>query len=166
MGKIKTLIQRGEPMPEGWMVGRDGKPLTDPTRHKEGLMLPIGGPKGFGLSVAVGLLAGVLNGAAFGADVVDFTTDTTSPTNTGQFVAAIDIAAFTEPATFAATTARVFEEFRSAAPLPGHEPIRLPGEGRESLRAARETEGIALHPSLLAALTELAAEFGLAPPAG
>ena len=166
MGKIKTLIQRGEPMPEGWMVGRDGKPLTDPTRHKEGLMLPIGGPKGFGLSVAVGLLAGVLNGAAFGADVVDFTTDTTSPTNTGQFVAAIDIAAFTEPATFAATTARVFEEFRSAAPLPGHDPIRLPGEGRESLRAARETEGIALHPSLLAALTELAAEFGLAPPAG
>lgn len=165
MGKIKTLIQRGAPMPEGWLVGRDGQPLTDPTRHKEGLMLPIGGPKGFGLSVAIGLLAGVLNGAAFGADVVDFTTDTTSPTNTGQFVAAIDIAAFTDPATFAATTSRVFEEFRSATPLPGHDPIRLPGEGREAQRAAREAEGIALHPSLLAALTELAAEFGLAPPA-
>ena len=97
VGKIKTLAQRGEPMPEGWMVGRDGKPLTDPNRRDEGFLLPIGGAKGYGLAMAIGLLAGVLNGAAFGSDVVDFTTDTTSPTNTGQFVAAIDIAAFGDP---------------------------------------------------------------------
>ena len=43
-------------------------------------MLPIGGPRGFGLSVAIGLMAGVLNGAAFGSDVVDFTRDTSSAT--------------------------------------------------------------------------------------
>lgn len=80
MGKIKQLIQRGEQMPEGWMVGQDGAPLTDPTRHSQGYMLPIGGPRGFGLSVAIGLMAGVLNGAAFGSDVVDFTRDTSSAT--------------------------------------------------------------------------------------
>ena len=94
MGKIKILLQQGQPMPEGWMVGRDGQPLTDPARKSEGFLLPIGGPKGFGLSVAIGLMAGVLNGAAFGSDVVDFTSDTTSPTNTGQFVMALDPAAF------------------------------------------------------------------------
>jgi len=66
VGKIRTLAQRGESMPEGWMVARDGKPLTDPKRQSEGLMLPIGGPKGYGLAMALGLLAGSLNGAAFG----------------------------------------------------------------------------------------------------
>ena len=64
VGKIKLLAQRGEPMPEGWMVGRDGKPLTDPARRDEGFLLPIGGAKGYGLGLAIGLLAGVLNGAA------------------------------------------------------------------------------------------------------
>lgn len=164
VGKIKTLIQRGQMMPEGWMVGRDGQPLTDPARHKEGFLLPIGGPKGYGLSVAIGLLAGVLNGAAFGADVVDFSADTTSPTNTGQFVAAIDIAAFGDPAAFAATAARVFADLRASDPLPGHDPVRIPGDGREAARAARLAAGIALHPGLKSELDGIAAELGLDPP--
>jgi LDH2 family malate/lactate/ureidoglycolate dehydrogenase len=78
MGKVKTLIQQSQPMPEGWMVGRDGAPPTDPNKKSEGFLLPIGGAKGFGLSMAIGLMAGVLNSAAFGSDVVDFTNDTTS----------------------------------------------------------------------------------------
>lgn len=163
VGKIKTLIQRGQMMPEGWMVGRDGEPLTDPARHKDGFLLPIGGPKGYGLSIAIGLLAGVLNGAAFGSDVVDFSADTTSPTNTGQFVAAIDIAAFTDPETFAATAARVFAELRASEPLPGHDPVRIPGDGREAARAARLAEGIALHPGLKRELDSIALELGLDP---
>lgn len=163
VGKIKTLAQRGEPMPDGWMVGRDGKPLTDPTRRDEGFLLPIGGPKGYGLALAIGLLAGTLNGAAFGSDVVDFTNDTTSPTNTGQFVAAIDIAAFGDPAAFAATTMRVLDEMRASPPLPGHDPVRVPGDGREARRARGLAEGIALHPSLRADLDRLANDLAIAP---
>lgn len=154
MGKIKVLAQRGEAMPEGWMVGRDGRPLTDPARRGEGFLLPIGGAKGFGLSVAIGLLAGVLDGAAFGSDVVDFTSDTTSETNTGQFVAAIDIAAFTDPEVFARRAASVFAEMRASEPLPGRPasgrgqggihrgtaragPVPQPGSGPRSLGAIR-----------------------------
>jgi LDH2 family malate/lactate/ureidoglycolate dehydrogenase len=48
MGKVKTKMQRGEPLPEGWMVDREGKPLTDSKRGYEGLLLPIGGYKGYG----------------------------------------------------------------------------------------------------------------------
>ncbi|MEO1093214.1 MAG: Ldh family oxidoreductase, partial [Pseudomonadota bacterium] len=127
MGKIKTLAQRGEAMPEGWMVGRDGLPLTDPARRSEGFMLPIGGPKGFGLSVAIGLLAGVLNQAAFGSEVIDFTNESQSVSNTGQFVAAIDIAAFGPLDTFTAAAGRAFAEMRASQPLPGHASVRLPG---------------------------------------
>jgi len=163
VGKIKTLAQRGEPMPEGWMVGRDGKPLTDPTRLDEGFLLPIGGGKGYGLSMAIGLLAGVLNGAAFGSDVVDFTSDTTSPTNTGQFVAAIDIAAFGHPATFTASATRAFAEMRASPPLPGHDPVRVPGDGRDAARAARLETGVTLHPALRADLDRLAKDLGVTP---
>ena len=162
VGRIKLLAQRGEPMPEGWMVGRDGRPLTDPARRDEGFLLPIGGAKGYGLGLAIGLLAGVLNGAALGSDVVDFTRDTVSPTNTGQFVAAIDIAAFGDPAAFAAAAARVFAELRASPPLPGHDPVRIPGDGRGAARARRAAEGLPLNPGLRGELAAIAAELGIA----
>lgn len=164
MGKIKTLLQQGEPMPEGWMVGRDGKPLTDPARKSEGFLLPIGGPKGFGLSVAIGLMAGVLNGAAFGSDVVDFTSDTTSSTNTGQFVMALNPAAFGIGDDFGKAAARVFAEMRASQPLPGHDPVRLPGDGKTAAAEARRTDGLALKPALRRDLNALAADCGLAAP--
>ena len=164
MGKIKTLLQQGQPMPEGWMVGPDGKPLTDPARKSEGFLLPIGGPKGFGLSVAIGLMAGVLNGAAFGSDVVDFTKDTISPTNTGQFVMALDPEAFGIGEGFAEQAARVFEEMRASSPLPGHDPVRLPGDGKTAVADARRRDGIVLNPALRKDLNELSADCGLEPP--
>jgi LDH2 family malate/lactate/ureidoglycolate dehydrogenase len=164
MGKIKTLMQQGLPMPEGWMVGRDGKPLTDPASKSEGFLLPIGGPKGFGLSVAIGLMAGVLNGAAFGSDVVDFTSDTTSPTNTGQFVMALDPAAFGTGQGFAEAAARAFDEMRASPPLPGHDPVRLPGDGKTAAAEARRREGLPLNTALRNDLNALAVDCGLAPP--
>lgn len=164
MGKIKKLAQQGEPMPEGWMVGRDGAPLTDPARRSEGFLLPIGGPKGFGLSVAIGLMAGVLNGAAFGSDVVDFTSDTSSETNTGQFVMALNVAAFGTEDTFAETAARVFDEMRASTPLPGHDPVRLPGEGKSAAVAQRRENGLALTPALCRDLAALAQEYEIEAP--
>lgn len=163
MGKIKTLLQQGADMPEGWMVGRDGKPLTDPARKSEGFLLPIGGPKGFGLSVAIGLMAGVLNGAAFGSDVVDFTSDTTSPTNTGQFVMALDPAAFGLGDGFAETARRVFGEMRASPPLPGHHPVRLPGDGKTQAAETRRRQGLTLNPALRKDLDALAEKYGVEP---
>ena len=78
-GKVKAKAQRGETMPEGWMIDRDGQPLTDPRRAEEGFLLPIGGYKGYGLALIVGLLAGTLNGAAMGQDVIDFNHETPAP---------------------------------------------------------------------------------------
>ena len=148
MGKIKTLAQQGESMPEGWMVGRDGKPLTNPEERSNGFMLPIGGPKGFGLSVGIGLMAGVLNGAAFGSNVVDFTADTTSETNTGQFVMALNPAAFGAADTFTHSAAQAFDEMRASTPLPGHDPVRLPGESKGAYAEENRRNGLDLGPAL------------------
>jgi L-2-hydroxycarboxylate dehydrogenase (NAD+) len=70
-GKIRLKAQRNEPMPEDWMIDRQGQPLTDPKRASEGSLVPIGAAKEYGLALMFGLLAGTLNGAAFGRDVVD-----------------------------------------------------------------------------------------------
>src|SRR5438034_9524177 len=90
-GKVRLKLQRGEELPVGWMIGRDGKPLTDPKRADEGLPLPIGAYKGYGLSLMVGLLAGALNQAAFGRDVVDFVKEQGKATNTGHAIVALSV---------------------------------------------------------------------------
>lgn len=161
-GKVKTAAQRGEQMPEGWVVDRNGDPLTDPTRASEGFLLPIGGPKGYGLSLVFGILAGVLNGAAFGRDVVDFNADTTSVTNTGQMILALDIAAFADPDAFRAEIDDVWRQMKASAKMPGVDEIRLPGERMDRVRLERSTKGIPLSDALRAQLSALAEELGVA----
>ena len=109
-GKVKTAADRGEAMPEGWMIDKKGRPLTDPTRASDGLLLPIGGPKGYGLSLIFGLLAGTLNGAAFGRSVVDFNADPKATTNTGHFIVALDIAAFADVERFKADVDGIWDD--------------------------------------------------------
>ncbi|MBK1657939.1 Ldh family oxidoreductase [Paracraurococcus ruber] len=161
-GKVKVKAQRGEAMPEGWMIDREGRPLTDPARANEGLLLPIGGYKGYGLALIFGLLAGTLNGAAMGRDVVDFNADDTTVTNTGQAVLAIDIAAFGDPAAFRAQVDALARDIRGSARLPGVDRIWLPGEQSRLTRLRREAEGVPIPPALRAQLDALAAELGAA----
>src|SRR5262249_9174815 len=106
-GTVKKYAMEGRAMPEGWFVNaKNGEPPTDPRRSAEGRLLPIGGYKGAGLAIMLGLLAGVLNGAAFGRDVIDFNADDTSETNTGHFICAIDIKRFIPLETFTAEVDR------------------------------------------------------------
>jgi L-2-hydroxycarboxylate dehydrogenase (NAD+) len=162
-GMVKAKAQRGETMPLGWMIDRLGQPLTDPKRAEEGFLLPIGGYKGYGLSLIVGLLAGILNGAAMGRDVIDFNHDDTSVTNTGQAVMAIDISAFGDVAEFKARVDRLVRDLRSGEHMPGVERIWLPGEQSHERRAANLRDGIALPPALVKQLDAFAAEAGMAP---
>jgi LDH2 family malate/lactate/ureidoglycolate dehydrogenase len=161
MGKVKTKMQRGEPLPEGWMVDRAGKPLTDARRAFEGLLLPIGGYKGYGLSLVFGLLAGTLNGAAMGKDVVDFNADDVTTTNTGQAILAIDPGAFGDPADFRRRVDTVVRDMRAAERMPGVERIWLPGEQSHAKRVANERDGVPIVPALRASLDKLADELGI-----
>ena len=158
-GKVKTKAQRGEMMPEGWMMDRDGKPLTDPKRANEGFLLPIGGYKGYGLALVLGLLAGNLNGAAMGKDVIDFNNDDTSETNTGHAIVAINIEAFQDLKEFKQGMDTLIRDIRDSKRLPGVDRIRLPGEGTHTTRVDNEKNGIPMPPALLAALDQLAGEL-------
>ncbi len=160
-GKVKMAQQRGEQMPVGWMVDKQGNPLTDPNRSSEGFLVPIGGPKGYGLALMLGLLAGTLNGAAMGKDVVDFTTDHVTPTNTGQFICALDISAFTDVAEFKADVDEIYAQMKGSKTMGGFSEVKLPGENAWSIAQERRTKGVPLPAELVRALNVLAKDIGV-----
>jgi len=162
-GKVKAKAQRGEMMPEGWMIDRQGKPLLDPTKSEEGFLLPIGGYKGYGLSLIVGILAGTLNGAAMGSQVIDFNKDFSTTTNTGQAIAIMDPSAFGDITEFKQNIDTLVRELRSSERMPGVDRIWLPGEQSHEKRLSNEAQGILLAPSLMKQLNDLSAQLNIKP---
>lgn len=158
-GKIKTKAQRGEQMPEGWMVDRQGRPLTDPKRSSEGFLVPIGGYKGYSLALVFGLLAGTLNGAAMGRDVIDFNKDDVSVTNTGHSILVIDPSKLGDTEAFKRRVDVIIRDIRNSERMDGVDRIWLPGEQSQMKRQARAKEGIPIPEALRSALRELAAEL-------
>src|SRR5882724_3472269 len=161
-GTVKHYRLQGKEMPEGWMVSKeDGLPLTDPQRSDEGLLLPIGGYKGSGLALVLGLLAGTLNGAAFGRDVIDFNHDDERVCDNGHFIIPLDVARFMSLASFTAEVDRHMRDLRNSQRLPGVDAIRLPGSERGARRDDRSRNGVPMAPELIAQLDKLAGEVGV-----
>jgi L-2-hydroxycarboxylate dehydrogenase (NAD+) len=158
-GKVKLAAQKGEAMPVGWMVDRKGQPLTDPKRSAEGFLLPIGGYKGYGLNVVIGMLAGVLNGAAFGRNVVDFTKDVATKNNSGHMILAMRVDNFQSAETFKKEMDRVIREIRESERMEGVDRIWLPGEMEFYKIRERLERGIPLNPALVQQLRELGKEL-------
>jgi L-2-hydroxycarboxylate dehydrogenase (NAD+) len=163
-GTVKAYKLQGKPMPEGWMIGaKDGTPITDSAQSGDGLLMPIGGHKGSGLALVLGLLAGVLNGAAFGREVVDFNADDESACNTGHFIIALDVSRFLPIAAFKAQIDRQLRELKSSPVLPGFDEIRLPGEQRRARRAERAANGVPVFAEVVEQLDKLATELKIKP---
>lgn len=163
-GTVKNYALQGKPMEKGWMVNTaTGEDVLDAKRAAEGLLLPIGGYKGSGLAIMLGLLCGPLNRAAFGRDVVDFNADDASETNTGHFIIALDVARFLPLAEYTAEVDRHIGELKESQRLPGIDEIRLPGERRRACREDRTRNGVPLAPPLVVQLDKLAADLSIKP---
>jgi len=162
-GKVRLKAQRGEQMPVGWMIDREGKPLTDPKRADEGHLLPIGDYKGSGLSLIIGLLAGALNRAALGREVIDFVKETGKVTNTGQAIAAIAVEAFMPSVEFKRAVDQDIRDIRSSSRLPGVERIWLPGEQSHTKLLQRRVHGVPIPKALRESLDTVARDLAIAP---
>ena len=160
-GKVKAKAMMGQMMPEGWMVDRQGQPLLDPNRRDEGFLLPIGGYKGYGLSMIVGLLSGTLNGAAMGTEVVDFNNDDTSVTNTGQAICVIDPSAFGDVQAFKLRVDKLVQEIHASERMPGVDQIWVPGEQSHLKRLHNLKHGISIPSSLTHELDTVAHQLGV-----
>ncbi len=159
-GAIKVARQAGRPLPVGWVADREGGPITDPDRADEGFLLPIGGYKGSGLTIAVGLLAGVLNGAAFGHDVVDHRTNPSTPTNTGQLFIALRADAFRPLETVLADVAEHLRALRESGSQSG-DPLRLPGDQAAHLEEEYLRDSLPIAPAVRDALNTEAARANI-----
>jgi LDH2 family malate/lactate/ureidoglycolate dehydrogenase len=163
-GKIRSYALENRPMPEGWVIRRqDGTPLTDAKAVKEGVLLPIGGYKGSGLALVIGLLAGTLNNAYFGRDVRDYNSPVVEESNTGQLIIALDVSRFVPLDRFKADVDRHVRDLRDSARLPGVDAIRIPGERSRRRRDHRIRNGVPLSAALLDDLDRLAASLGRLP---
>jgi L-2-hydroxycarboxylate dehydrogenase (NAD+) len=160
-GKVKAKAKRGEMMPEGWMMDRQGRPLLDPNRSDEGFLLPIGGHKGYGLALVIGILAGTLNGAAMGKEVIDFNKDSTTPTNTGQSVLVLDVSAFADTQVFTGAIDTLISDLRNSARLPDVKRIWMPGEQSAIKRERYQVEGIPISIGIRRDLDALADQLSI-----
>ena len=158
-GTIKVVAQAGESMPEGWVIDADGNPITDPKKADEGFLMPIGGYKGSGLNMALGLLAGVLNDAAFGSEVIDHRAVPDQPANTGQAIMVMRPDLFRDLDDFKTAMDHHLFAMRESGP-PGT--VHIPGDGAVKLEAEQRSQGVEISSTLLAQLRDLADRFELA----
>ena len=163
-GTIKNHRLQNKPLHDDWMVNpKTGEAITDPQKSMEALLLPMGGYKGAGLALTLGLLAGTLNGALFGRDCVDFNAEPDRVTNTGQFIIALDVSRFLPIAVFKSEIDRHLRDLKSSPVLPGFDAIRLPGQQRLARRAERAAKGVPVLPEVVEQLDKLAAELKIKP---
>ena len=152
-GKISLAVARGTSIPEGWILDHDGNPTTDPTElGRGGAQLPLGGSeghKGYGLSVMVEILSGILTGLGFGIDP-------SGRHNDGVFMAAFKVEAFRPLEDFKREVTEFARYLKSTPPAAGFTEVYYPGE-LEHLSTQRK-----LKDATWARLQTLAGEFGLA----
>ncbi|HYH19619.1 MAG TPA: Ldh family oxidoreductase [Azospirillum sp.] len=163
-GKIIVAAKRGESIPLGWAVDKDGNPTTDADAALEGAVLPLGGPKGSGLSMAIDILAGVLTGAGFGPSVNNMYENWAEPQNVGHFFIVLDIERFIPLASFTDRIGQYIELMKAEPKAPGVSEILHAGEVEHRLEQTRRREGIALPDKVAEELKALGDRCGVAWP--
>lgn len=159
-GKIRLAALKREKIPEGWAFDEDGKPTTDPEAALRGTLAPIGGPKGYGLAVAVDILSGVLTGSAYSI-YVKALNDFSGPSRTGFFLQAINIEAFGSYKDYLENLENFVKIIKETPRSSGVAEIYLPGEIETALTNRRLKDGIPLDQETLDQLRKTALKLGM-----
>jgi LDH2 family malate/lactate/ureidoglycolate dehydrogenase len=140
-GKIYKALRRGEKIPDDWALDSEGKRTDDPARALEGVMLPMGGPKGSALAIMMDVFSGVLSGSAFAGGVTG-PYDMSKPGNVGHFFVAIKPNLFMSLDEFKERMDSLYKRVVEAEKAHGVERIYFPGEIEQSREEARLRDGI------------------------
>jgi len=161
-GKIIVAAKEGRPIPSDWAVGPDGEPTTDAVEALKGFVQPVGGPKGYALTLVVGLLSTMLSGAFFGSEVTHMYDDLEHPQNIGHLFGVLPVHLFEQPETYRARMDKAIRDVRGVRPRAGVERIYLPGERERLLLAERRRWGIPVGRGVFEELAELGDRHGVA----
>lgn len=140
-GKIRRAAANNEPIPEGWALDRDGNPTTDAKAGYEGTILPLGGPKGSGLSLMMEVMAGVMTGAAFGGQVRNQYTRFDAPQDVGHMMIAFKPGVFLGD-DYQSRMGELVGRAKSSTPVYPDQPVLMPGEPESLREAERRRNGI------------------------
>ncbi len=151
-GKIRLAAQRGEPIPEGLALDRDGRTTTDAHQAFEGVCLPFGGVKGAALSMLMEILAGVITGANFAGDVKSLYFDHSAPQNVGHLFIAMRPDLFVPRTEYNRRMDTLVDRAKSCPKAEGFDEILIPGEPETRTRTKRSRSGIPLTPDVVEAL--------------
>lgn len=173
-GKIEHAVRKGEPIPEGWAIDKDGAGTTDAHRMVDGgAMLPLGserdrgGHKGYCLAAMVDLLCGPLSGANWGPNTPAFALSHPDPgrqvgKGIGHFFGAMRIDAFIDPDEFKRQVDDWIRTFRATRPAPGTDGPLIPGDPEREAEALRRKDGIPLIAPVVDDLRRVSRETGIA----
>ena len=153
-GKVYKAHRRGEKIPSDWALDADGRQTDDPAKALEGVMLPMGGPKGSALAVMMDVFSGVLSGSAFAGHVTN-PYDPSKPADVGHFFVAIKPDLFMNLEDFKERMDYLYRRVVDSEKMHGVDRIYFPGEIEQLREKERLKTGI---PLVEAEITGLNAE--------
>jgi len=159
-GKIYKALRRGEKIPKDWALDAQGRPTDDPARALEGVMLPMGGPKGSALAIMMDVFSGVLSGSAFAGHVTN-PYDPSKPADVGHFLVAIKPDLFMDLETFKDRMDYLYTEAVQSDKMAGVDRIYFPGEIEQLMQEDRSRNGIPYVNAEITALNKQARKVGV-----
>jgi LDH2 family malate/lactate/ureidoglycolate dehydrogenase len=165
-GRIVLHARQNKPLQPGWAYDAEGRPTIDPHTALKGLLAPIGGYKGYGISLAVDMLCGVMTGANYGTHFPKGSADNVQdPRDVGSVFAAIRVASFMDLEEFQARMDAAIREIKACDKADGVTRIYIPGEIERETRAKRLAEGIPIPEVVVEEFRVLGREMGIPFPA-
>ncbi|MFE7707594.1 Ldh family oxidoreductase [Streptomyces sp. NPDC057486] len=159
-GKIYAAAQRGETIPDTWVIDEHGTPTTDPNVAVHGLLAPMAGHKGYGISFVMDVLSGVLTGSGYATDVAGpYVPDQLS--RCGHLILALRIGAFLPEQDFAARIDDLISRTKVVPKAPGVAEILYPGEPEARAERGGRADGVRLPERTVAELSDLGASCGV-----
>lgn len=161
-GKIVEAAKRGERIPEGWALDRDGRPTTDARVAEAGVILPLAGAKGSALAIMVEVLTGVMAGGRFAEEMGNLYRDFDTPQDTAHCFFALQVDKLHPGGGFAPRVARLVQSLKRGPAAEGAAEILMPGEPEARRRTAAERDGVRLPANVIADLDAAADAYGVA----
>jgi LDH2 family malate/lactate/ureidoglycolate dehydrogenase len=160
-GKITRAKQLNQQIAPGLAIDVEGRPTTDPVLALAGSLLPVGGPKGSGLALGIGLLAVLLAHADSDDEMASLYNSFDRPQNTGQVFLLMDPARLGDAG---GRPERMIDRLLALRPVTGSPAVQYPGQGSARLARARRKDGVPIKRGELTSVADLCGEYGLGDP--
>lgn len=160
-GKIILALNAGRSIPEGWALDKNGVMTTSAEEAMQGTVMPIGGAKGFGLSLLIDIISSCLSEGAYGPHVNNLYKTFDKPQDICHAFGVINVSQFLPVDSFKKRIDQVIGDIKSAPKAPGVEEIYLPGELEFKSQEKRGREGVPVPANIYRELEDLGKEYGV-----